>query len=156
MNSVRLKMNTSKSEFIIFGNIKQVSKCITRGLNIKGDIVCISQLVRYLGTWLDSELTLKAHVKKKCATAMLNLKRIKNIQKYLTVESCPKLWVSLCISHLDYSSSILTTRLHNNQMQRIQNYGGKLFLGKTKYESNKQALAKLHWLPIKSRKNSKY
>ena len=36
-------------------------------------------------------------------------------------------------------------------MQRIQNYGAKLVLSKTRYYSSKQALAELHWLPIKSR-----
>ena len=36
-------------------------------------------------------------------------------------------------------------------MQRIQNYGAKLVLGKTRYCSSKQALTELHWLPIKSR-----
>ena len=36
-------------------------------------------------------------------------------------------------------------------MQRIQNYGAKLILGKTKYDSNTQSLAELHWLPIISR-----
>ena len=89
MNSVRLKMNNSKSELIIFGSTMQTSKCITRGINIEGDSVHRSQLVRNLGVWLDSDLTFKAHVKK-CATAMLNLQRIKNIKKYLTKESHAK------------------------------------------------------------------
>ena len=91
MNSIRLKMNISKSEFIIFGNSIQASKCITRGLNIEGDTVCRLQLFRYLEAWLDSELTLKTFVKK-CATGMLNLQRTKNVLQYLTVESCTKLW----------------------------------------------------------------
>ena len=36
-------------------------------------------------------------------------------------------------------------------MQNIQNYGAKLVLGRGKYDSNKEALAELHWLSIKSR-----
>ena len=104
---VRLKMNNSKLELIIFSNSMQTSKCITREINIKGETVHRFQLVRYLGAWLDSNLTFRTHVKKKCATAMLNLQRIKNIHKYLTRESCVKLVVSLCLSHLDYSNSIL-------------------------------------------------
>ena len=36
-------------------------------------------------------------------------------------------------------------------MQSIQNYGAKLVLGKTEYDSNRQGRAELHWLPIKSR-----
>ena len=59
MNSVRLKMNNSNSQFIIFGNITQVDKCISDGLRMGDDIVNRSQIVKYLGAWLDRELTLK-------------------------------------------------------------------------------------------------
>ena len=72
-------MNNSKSEFIIFGNRIQANKCDTNELNIEVEAVHKSQVVKYLGAWLDSYLTLKTHVKKKCASAMLNLQWIKNI-----------------------------------------------------------------------------
>ena len=67
---------------------------------------------------------------------MLNLQRIKNIQKYLTLESYTKLVVRLCILHLDYSNSIFAglPDCTVNQMQIIQSYGAKLVLGKTKYD----------------------
>ena len=100
-------MNNSKSEFIIFGNKTQVDKCILDRFRIEDDIVNRSKTVKYLGAWLDRELTLKTHVKKKCASAMLNLQRIKNIQRFLDRDSCTKLVVCLCLSHLDYSNSIL-------------------------------------------------
>ena len=153
MNSVRLKMNNSKSEFIIFGNKTQVDKCITDRLRIEDDIVNRSQIVKYLGAWLDRELTLKTHVKKKCASAMLNLQGIKNIQKFLDRGSCTKLVVCLCLSHLDYSHSILCglPKSVTQQMQNIQNYAAKLVLGRSKYSSNKEALAEVYWFPIKSR-----
>ena len=124
-----------------------------RRVENRGEIVNRSQIVKYLGAWLDSELSLKTHVKKKCASAMLNLQRIKNIWKFLTRDSCTKLVVSLCLSHLDYSNSILYELPNSTiqQMQNIQNYGAKLVLGRGKYDSNKEALAELHWLPIKSR-----
>ena len=125
----------------------------TSELNTEGEAAHKSQIEKYLGAWLDSELTLKTHVKKKCASAMLNLQRIKNIQKFLTKESCTILVVSLCLSHLDYSNSILYS-LPNytiEQMQNIENYGAKLVLGKNRYDSNREALAELHWLPIKAR-----
>ena len=137
-------MNNSKSALIMFSNNMQTSKCITREINIEGESVHRSQLVRYLGAWLVSDLTFKTHVKKKCTTAMLNLQRFKNIRKYLTTESCAKLVVSLCMSYLDYSNSILTglpdSTIH--QMQSMQNYGAKLVLGKTKYDGNMQSLVK--------------
>ena len=50
MNSVRLKVNASKSELIIFGNNTQTCKCITSEINIEGESVQRSHLVRYLDT----------------------------------------------------------------------------------------------------------
>ena len=153
MNSVVLKMNNSKSKFLIFGDKTTVDKCISDGLRIEDGIVNRSQTVKYLGAWLDRELTLKTRVKKKCASAMLNLQRIKNIWKFLDRDSCTKLAVCLCLSHLDYSNSILygLPKSVIQQMQNIQNYAAKLVLGRSKYSSNKEALAELHWLPIKTR-----
>ena len=92
---------------------------------------------------------MKTHVKKKCSTAMINLQRIKNTRKYLTVELSTKLVVSLGSSHLDCANSILAglPDCTIKQMQRIQNYGTKLVLGKTRYYSSKQVLAELYWLP---------
>ena len=100
--------------------------------------------------WLDSNLTFKTHVKNKCAITMMNLQRIKNIRKCLTTESCAKLVVSLCMLHLDYLNSILSGLLDCaiNQMQHIQNYGAKLVLGKTKYDSSTAELVELPWLPV--------
>ena len=43
MNSVRLKMNNSESEFIIFGNRIQVNKCATNWLNMEGNSLQISK-----------------------------------------------------------------------------------------------------------------
>ena len=66
MNSVRLKMNNSKLEFIIFGNRTQVNKCMSDGLRIEGEIVNRSQIVKYLVAWLDGELSLKTCEEKMC------------------------------------------------------------------------------------------
>ena len=59
MNSVRLKVNNSKLEFLIFGNRIQANKCETSELNIEGGQFKNLQIVKYLVAWLDSELTLK-------------------------------------------------------------------------------------------------
>ena len=145
-------MNDSKSELIIFGNNVQTCKCITSEINIEGESVQRSHMVRYLSAWLDCDLTFKTYVQMKCTMAMMNLQRIKNIRKYLTTESCAKLVVSLCMLHLDYSNSILSglPDLTINQMQCIQNYGAKLVLGKTEYDSSTAELAELHWIPVRS------
>jgi len=84
---------------------------------------------------------------------MYNYLKIKSIRKYLTKEATEILVLSLVISHLDYCNLILygTAQCEINKMQRIQNMCAKLVLGRQKYDSSKDALYELHWLPVKAR-----
>ena len=79
MDETRLKMNPSKIEFIYFGNAKQLQKCTSDSINVAGDLILRSEVIRYLGIWLDSALNFKTHVTKKCKAAMLNFLRIRGI-----------------------------------------------------------------------------
>ena len=78
MDSNRLKMNSTKTEFILFGHKTQLKKCVV------GETVERSSDIKYLGVWLDESLNLKLHIKKKCRIAMLNLQRIKLIRDSFT------------------------------------------------------------------------
>ena len=63
MDCNRLKMNDHKTEFIMFGSKVQLAKCITNSININGTEVQRSEVLKYLGAWLDQHLT---HVNRKC------------------------------------------------------------------------------------------
>ena len=84
---------------------------------------------------------------------MFNYLRIRNIRRYLTDDATNILVLSLVMSHLDYCNAILfgLPQCDLNKMQRIQNMCAKLVLRLRKYDSSKQALFQLHWLPIKAR-----
>ena len=79
MDEARLKMNPAKTEFIYFRNTKQIQKCTITSINVAGDLALRSDTIKYLGVWLDSELSFKMHVTKKCKAAMLNFIRIRSI-----------------------------------------------------------------------------
>ena len=113
----------------------------------------ISKSVKYLGGHLDSSLNFKEHIGKKCKAALINYQRIRSIRKFLTIETCTTLVLSLCISHLDYGNSLLFGLPWNtlNQLQRVQNMCAKLVLNRRKYDSNTDCLRELHWLPIEKR-----
>jgi len=146
-------MNTSKTEFILIGSRLQLQKIDTNEINIAGDLIQREPTIRYLGAFLDESLSFKKHVSMKCRFAKLNFFRIKNIRKYLTRQSAEILIVSLVLSHLDYCNLILygVAECEINKMQRIQNMCAKLVLQRSKFDSSKQALYELHWLPIKAR-----
>ena len=57
MDSNRLNMNTTKTEFIMFGLKKQLQKCITETLKVNDDMVPRSNTIKYLGVWLDQHLS---------------------------------------------------------------------------------------------------
>ena len=153
MDEARLKMNPAKTEFIYFGNTKQIQKCTISSINVAGDLILRSDTIKYLGVWLDSELNFKMHVTKKCKAAMLNFIRIRSIRHLLSQDTTASLLLSLCISHLDYCNSILYGLPNNTirKMHHIQNMCARLVLRRTKWDSASACLASLHWLPIKQR-----
>ena len=71
----------------------------------------------------------------------------------MSKEDTETLVLSLVISHLDYCNAILfgISQSELSKLQRIQNMCAKLVLNRSKYDSSRNALFDLHWLPIKAR-----
>ena len=153
MDEARLKMNLAKTEFIYFGNARQIQKCTITSINVAGDLILRTDLIKYLGVWLHSGLIFKTLITKKCKAAMINFIWIWSICHLLTQGTTASLVLSLCISHLDYCNSILYGLPNNTieKMQQIQNMCARLVLRRTKWDSATECLASLHWLPIKQR-----
>ena len=87
MDSNRFNMHAMKTEFIMFGSNKQLQKCTTDTLKVNDDMVPTSEIIKYLGAWLDQHLSFKIHSMKKFQTAMMNLQRIKAICHMLSQEA---------------------------------------------------------------------
>ena len=77
MDSMRLKMNEGKTEFIIIGSSHQIAKCSMTHLKVNNVEVQRSSVIKYLGTHMDEKLSFKEHITAKCRTAAINLQRIK-------------------------------------------------------------------------------
>ena len=94
----------------MFGAKKQLAKCKT-STDVNKTVVNNSELVKYLGSWVDCNLTFKPNFQRpycqKCRTAMMNLQQIKLIRPFLNPEACTTLMLGLVMSHLDYCNSIL-------------------------------------------------
>ena len=153
MDEMRPEMNPAKTEFIYFGFAKQLSKCTTHNLNVASDLIQRTDLIHYLGAWLDAGLMFKHHITKKCQIAMMNFVRIRSIRHLLDVNTTASLCLSLCISHIDYCNSLLygTPKVSLQKLQRVQNMCACLVLRRQKTDSATSCLRYLHWLPIKQR-----
>ena len=156
MNENRLKMNSDKTEFVLFGSRSQLEKCKIKALNVDDTEVEMMDGMKYLGVILDQNLNMKKHITTKCQTAMLNIQRIKNIRHLLTQDATETLVLGTVISHLDYCNSILANLPETDiaKMQRIQNIAGRMVVLNDvamKDDSSRSILEKLHWLPIRRR-----
>ena len=157
MNENRLKMNTTKTEFICFGGIKQLQKCEIENIDVCGTPVPRSNQIRYLGTWFDEHLNFKHNISQQIRKSMINLRQIRSIRPYLTDAACKLLVYNLVITPLDYCNPLYygLPNCDIKRLQKVQNAAAKLILGLRKYDSATGALQQLHWVPIRFRIRSK-
>ena len=144
---------TDKTEFTMFGYRSQLAKCTTNFISISDSTIPRTLSIKYLGVTLDKNLSLKEHILLKCRKAMANFVMIHNIHKFLTKHVCTTLVLDLCISYLDYANALFYGLPEKtiSHLQRIQAMCAKLTLEKSKFDSTTEALAHLHWLPIRLR-----
>ena len=45
MDQMQLKMNPSKTEYIYFGNIMQIKKCLENSIDVVGDLIIKSDII---------------------------------------------------------------------------------------------------------------
>ena len=93
MDMNRLKLNESKTEFIMFGSKQMVDRCQVDSLTVNGMSIDCSTSIKYLGVFLDQSLTLKKQVATKCRAAMAGLRLIRNIRHMLTQDACHTIWL---------------------------------------------------------------
>ena len=79
MDQNHLKMNDSKTEFIMFASRLMLQKHDTTKINVNGSNIQCSDIIKYLGAWLYQHLQLVHHITLKCRTAMINFQKIKLI-----------------------------------------------------------------------------
>ena len=74
---MHLKLNLDKIECSKFWSKQQLQKSTSTPLNAYGDLVNLSEVVRYLGGYLEQTLRFKEHIKQKTKKAMANLIKIR-------------------------------------------------------------------------------
>ena len=124
MDSMRLKMNKGKIEFITIGSGHQIAKCSTSQLNVNNVEVQRSRVIKYLGTHMDEKLSFKDHITAKCTTAAINVQCIKAICQVLIEQATETLMLGIVMSHLDYCNTILCHLLNidTSRFQVIQKH----------------------------------
>ena len=149
----KLIMNDAKTECMLAGSRKQLSKINFDRINVNDASIQIVDSVRNLGAYFDSTMSMSTHIDTKCRAAFIHLHNIRKIRKYLTVDATKTLLQAFVFSHLDYCNSLLMglPDYQIKKLQRIQNIGAKLVFKKSKFDHVTNLLIELHWLPVEFR-----
>ena len=97
MRNDKLMLNDDKTEFLVIGTERQLSRVSVDKIKIGQAEVSPVSSVRNLGYWFDSHLDMSTHVTKACI-----LYNIRHIRKYLSRESTERLVHAFITSRLDY------------------------------------------------------
>ena len=118
-----LKLNDSKTEFIVFGVHQQLSKVQDIIVTLEDDAIHETPVVRNLGMFFNKELKHTAHVNRLTSSSFLCLQNVARIRHQLDTQTVKTIIQLLVISKLDYCNSILLGIPNYNiaKLQRIQN-----------------------------------
>ena len=114
-------------------------------------------VVRNLGSWFDSQLTMSSHINKHCSVAFYHVYNIRRIRKYLSQEATGTLVHALIMSRIDYCNNLLYG-LPNSQLAKIQsvlNASARLVCNAPRFCHITPIMHDLHWLPIRAHINFK-
>ena len=149
----KLKLNDSKTEFLIIGTPRQVSKLNINNITVGNTVVTPSDTARNLGVLFDSCLNMENHISNTCKSSFYMLYNLRRIRKYLDQTNAETLVHAFISSKIDYCNGLLYG-LPDRQimkLQRIQNACARLVCNTSKFCHITPLLRNLHWLPIRQR-----
>ena len=149
----KLKINDSKTEFIIFLSPLLKQNLSHLSISVGDRQVSPSSKVRDLGVVFDQYLTFHDHISGICKSTHFHLRSIVRIRNFLTFDATAQLIHALITGRLDFSNSIICN-LPNNQieiLQLIQNQAARMLKRIPRRSHITPILIELHWLKIYDR-----
>lgn len=154
MESNRLRMNPSKTDFLWCATRRRCHQLSTAALTIEGASVVPSCKVRNLGVVLESDMSMTSHVNQTVGRCFRQLRLIRSCVKALTFEAARTVINSFVLSRVDYCNGLLagSPRCLLDRLQSVLNAAAKLLCGCRKYDHVTPLLRdRLHWLPVPQR-----
>ena len=148
-----LKLNDSKTEFLILGSQTDLAKITTTSVKVGGSDVTSSKSARNIGAYMDSALNLKLQITNTIKSCYAQIHSISKIRKYLTIDATKTIVHALITSRLDNLNSLLhkLPAYELDRLQKVQNNSARLIHRQPRENNITPTLKELHWLPIPSR-----
>ena len=141
MLSNRLLINDTKTGFVIIGSRQQVSKIHIDKITVGESAVTPTKVVRSLGVWFDSHMSMNSHIGKVCSKTFRSLYNIRQSRNFLSEETA-KIWCILSSPHI----SITVT--HCSMDSQCSRPCHKVCFV-PKFDHITPVLRRLHWLLVR-------
>ena len=77
--------------------------------------------------------------------------KIRTLRTYLTKVTCRTRVQVMVISHMDYGNSLFLAFLMHVDYNEYRIFAAKVILCRSRYDTSRECLQELHWLPVKNR-----
>ena len=154
MAQPKLKLNPSKTEFLLIGSKSQREKFINLfPLAVLDDEMNSADSARNLGVFFDSGLFFCQHISQVSNSCFYHIRDLKRIRKSQPLALAKQIAVALVTSKLDYCNSLLheIPAKDLQKSQRVQNCLARVVTKAPRFSRSIPLLKSLHWLPIKYR-----
>ena len=154
MESNKLLLNPSKTEFLLLGTSAQLKKFESINSVTLGDsIIQRNSCARNLGVIFDSSLSFTNHVNSVCKSVHYHIRDLYRIRHLLPKPVLIQLANALVSSRLDYCNSLLFGIKKSNlqKLQRVQNSLARVVSKTPKFQHISPVRKALHWLPVEQR-----
>ena len=136
MNSNKLLLNPSKTEFLLIGTKQQRLKFSQLStLSLGNDIIPVSSSARNLGFIFDSDMSFTDQINSLSKSCHFHIRDIRRIRHLLPLSAATALANSLVSSKLDYCNSLYNgiSQANLNKIQRIQNTLARVVTNTSKF-----------------------
>ena len=150
-----LVMNNNKSQAIVIHSLSLRTPTSLTRVNIYGQLVETSPVIRDLGFNVDANLTMTSQVANVCRSAYYHLSRIAKIRDSICTTVCKSLIHGLVTSRLDYGNATLygISDRHMHRLEMVKRSAARIFrqIRRGDRQSMTTILRQLHWLPVRKR-----
>ena len=132
-----LKLNDSKTDFLILGSSHNLKSVKTTHIRIGDELVpASSPSVKNIGAIIDQHLKMDKQVSSTCRSAWFNLYQLGKIRRYLSDTQLKSVMQAFVISKLDQNNSLLTgsPKYIIAKMQSVQNAAAKMISSISRHE----------------------
>ena len=148
-----LQLNSSKTEFIIFGTREQLRRIDVNELTVNNQSFPIQMVVRNLGILLDSQLKFSKHVDNICRAAYGNLRMLQRVRSSLSNDQFSVLAHALVLSRIEYAPSVLygVDKCELKKLQRVIKAAFRYTFRYRRRDKISEVMRERGWLSIDQR-----